>query len=80
MQQRAVGQQGLVVSALGLGTIVVADNSLRYLGTDHIDLLYQHLVVPEVPIEDVAGTAKRLRLPLRRGLAARLGIVRHHLG
>src|ERR1700733_13337824 len=58
----------------------VADHSLRYLGTDHIDLLYQHRVDPEVPIEDVAGTVKRLRPPLRRGLAARLGVVRHHLG
>ena len=38
----------------------VADNSLRYLGTDHIDLLYQHRVDPEVPIEDVAGTVRQL--------------------
>src|ERR1700683_4808939 len=38
----------------------VADNSLRYLGTDHIDLLYQHRVDPEVPIEDVAGTVGQL--------------------
>ncbi|GAA4985070.1 aldo/keto reductase [Yinghuangia aomiensis] len=38
----------------------VADNSLRYLGTDHIDVLYQHRVDPEVPIEDVAGTVKEL--------------------
>ncbi len=29
--------------------------SLKRLGTDHIDLLYQHRVDPEVPIEDVAG-------------------------
>jgi aryl-alcohol dehydrogenase-like predicted oxidoreductase len=38
----------------------VADNSLRYLGTDHIDLLYQHRVDPEVPIEDVADTVGQL--------------------
>ncbi|WP_093422209.1 aldo/keto reductase [Saccharopolyspora flava] len=38
----------------------VADNSLRYLGTDHIDVLYQHRVDPEVPIEDVAGTVGEL--------------------
>jgi aryl-alcohol dehydrogenase-like predicted oxidoreductase len=38
----------------------VTDNSLRYLGTDHIDVLYQHRVDPEVPIEDVAGTVKEL--------------------
>ncbi|WP_018629326.1 aldo/keto reductase [Niabella aurantiaca] len=34
----------------------VAENSLRYLNTDYIDLFYQHRVDPDVPIEDVAGT------------------------
>ena len=38
----------------------VAENSLRYLGTDHIDVLYQHRVDPDVPIEDVAGTVREL--------------------
>jgi aryl-alcohol dehydrogenase-like predicted oxidoreductase len=38
----------------------VADNSLRYLGTDRIDVFYQHRVDPEVPIEDVAGAVKEL--------------------
>ncbi|WP_112141087.1 aldo/keto reductase [Glycomyces dulcitolivorans] len=38
----------------------VADNSLRYLGTDHLDVLYQHRVDPDVPIEEVAGTVKEL--------------------
>jgi aryl-alcohol dehydrogenase-like predicted oxidoreductase len=32
------------------------ENSLRYLGVDHIDI-YQHRVDPNVQIEDVAGTA-----------------------
>jgi aryl-alcohol dehydrogenase-like predicted oxidoreductase len=32
------------------------EGSLRRLGTDYIDLLYQHRVDPEVPIEDVVGT------------------------
>ncbi|GAB3815957.1 aldo/keto reductase [Kribbella italica] len=36
------------------------DGSLRRLRTDHIDLLYQHRVDPEVPIEEVAGTVKEL--------------------
>jgi aryl-alcohol dehydrogenase-like predicted oxidoreductase len=36
------------------------DGSLLRLGTDHIDLLYQHRVDPQVPIEDVAGTVKDL--------------------
>ena len=38
----------------------VTENSLRYLQTDHIDVLYQHRVDPDVPIEDVAGAVKEL--------------------
>lgn len=38
----------------------VTENSLRNLGTDRIDILYQHRVDPNVPIEDVAGTVKDL--------------------
>ena len=38
----------------------VVDASLRRLRTDTIDLLYQHRVDPEVPIEDVAGIVKEL--------------------
>ncbi len=38
----------------------VAEASLRYLRTDHIDLFYQHRVDPNVPMEDVAGTVKQL--------------------
>jgi len=36
------------------------DGSLRRLGIDTIDLLYQHRVDPGTPIEDVAGTVKGL--------------------
>jgi len=36
------------------------EGSLKRLGTDHIDLLYQHRVDPAVPIEDVAGAVKAL--------------------
>ncbi|ENZ4844957.1 aldo/keto reductase [Klebsiella variicola] len=36
------------------------EGSLRRLKTDVIDLLYQHRVDPDVPIEDVAGTVKDL--------------------
>jgi aryl-alcohol dehydrogenase-like predicted oxidoreductase len=36
------------------------EGSLRRLRVDTIDLLYQHRVDPEVPIEDVAGTVKDL--------------------
>ena len=38
----------------------VTENSLRYLGVDEIDILYQHRVDPNVPIEDVAGTVRDL--------------------
>jgi aryl-alcohol dehydrogenase-like predicted oxidoreductase len=38
----------------------VADEALRRLRTDRIDLFYQHRVDPNVPMEDVAGTVKDL--------------------
>lgn len=39
---------------------VAVEGSLRRLKTDFIDLLYQHRVDPDVPIEDVAGMVKEL--------------------
>lgn len=36
------------------------EQSLRRLRTDYVDLLYQHRVDPNVPIEDVAGTVAEL--------------------
>ncbi len=38
----------------------VAEGSLKRLKVDSIDLLYQHRVDPDVPIEDVAGAVKDL--------------------
>jgi aryl-alcohol dehydrogenase-like predicted oxidoreductase len=38
----------------------VADASLKRLGVEVIDLLYQHRVDPNVPIEEVAGAVKEL--------------------
>ncbi|MBQ5265198.1 aldo/keto reductase [Klebsiella pneumoniae] len=38
----------------------VADESLKRLRTDHIDIFYQHRVDPTVPIEDVAGAVADL--------------------
>lgn len=38
----------------------VVEGSLKRLGTDCIDLYYQHRVDPKVPIEDVAGAVKDL--------------------
>jgi aryl-alcohol dehydrogenase-like predicted oxidoreductase len=49
----------------------VAEASLKRLGTDRIDLFYQHRPDPEVPIEDVAGTVKDL---IREGKVAHFGL------
>ena len=38
----------------------VTETSLRDLATDHIDVLYQHRVDPDVPIEEVAGAVREL--------------------
>jgi aryl-alcohol dehydrogenase-like predicted oxidoreductase len=40
---------------------LAVEGMLRRLRTDRIDLLYQHRVDPEVPIEDVAGAIKELK-------------------
>lgn len=39
---------------------IVVENMLKRLKTDRIDLLYQHRVDPQVPIEDVAGAVQDL--------------------
>jgi aryl-alcohol dehydrogenase-like predicted oxidoreductase len=49
----------------------VAEASLRRLKTDRIDLLYQHRVDPNVPIEDVAGAVKDL---IREGKVKQFGL------
>lgn len=49
----------------------VAEESLRRLRTDVIDLFYQHRVDPEVPIEDVAGTVAEL---IAEGKVRHLGL------
>src|SRR6187402_3185634 len=51
-------QAGLDSRPLHIREVVEA--SLRRLRTDRIDLLYQHRVDPDVPIEDVAGAVKAL--------------------
>lgn len=37
-----------------------AESSLRYLQSDHIDLFYQHISDPAVPVEEVAGVVGEL--------------------
>lgn len=50
---------------------IVVEQSLKRLKTDYIDLLYQHRVDPNVPIEDVAGTVKDL---IREGKVKHFGL------
>lgn len=47
------------------------DGSLRRLGVETIDLLYQHRVDPSVPIEDVAGVVRDL---IREGKVKHFGL------
>src|SRR5437016_1898485 len=49
----------------------VAEDSLKRLRTDVIDLFYQHRVDPNVPIEDVAGAVKEL---IQRGKVKHFGL------
>ena len=49
----------------------VVDGMLRRLRTDRIDLLYQHRVDPNVPIEDVAGVVKDL---IKQGKVLHFGL------
>jgi aryl-alcohol dehydrogenase-like predicted oxidoreductase len=49
----------------------VAEASLKRLKVETIDLLYQHRVDPNVPIEDVAGTVKDL---IREGKVKHFGV------
>ncbi|HEY6644258.1 aldo/keto reductase [Povalibacter sp.] len=49
----------------------VTEASLKRLRIETIDLLYQHRVDPEVPIEDVAGTVKEL---IREGKVKHFGL------
>jgi aryl-alcohol dehydrogenase-like predicted oxidoreductase len=59
----ADGKGGLNMSALDSRPAhikEVVEASLKRLKTDTIDLLYQHRVDPNVPIEDVAGAVKEL--------------------
>lgn len=49
----------------------VVEQSLKRLNTDVIDILYQHRVDPNVPMEDVAGTVKDL---IQEGKVKHLGL------
>ncbi|MRX09220.1 aldo/keto reductase [Pseudoduganella sp. FT25W] len=50
---------------------VAVEGSLRRLGTDYIDLLYQHRIDPKVPIEEVVGVMGEL---VKEGKVRYLGL------
>ncbi|GAA0570022.1 aldo/keto reductase [Paractinoplanes ferrugineus] len=50
---------------------IAVDGSLKRLGTDHIDLYYQHRVDPDTPIEDTMGVLADL---VRQGKIRHIGL------
>lgn len=56
---------------------LAVEGSLRRLRTDRIDLLYQHRVDPQIPIEDVAGAVQDL---MRQGKVLNWGLSEMGLG
>jgi aryl-alcohol dehydrogenase-like predicted oxidoreductase len=54
------GQTALGMDSTPATIRKVTEESLKRLRTDRIDLLYQHRVDPNVPMEEVAGTVKQL--------------------
>jgi aryl-alcohol dehydrogenase-like predicted oxidoreductase len=63
------GRDGLDSSPASIRTAV--EGSLRRLGTDHIDLYYQHRVDPNTPIEDTVGAMAEL---VTEGKVVHLGL------
>ena len=57
---QASGQRGEGFNSRPAHIRAVVEGSLKRLRSDRIDLLYQHRVDPNVPIEDVAGVVKDL--------------------
>jgi aryl-alcohol dehydrogenase-like predicted oxidoreductase len=60
IDSQGVQQQDPPLNSRPENIIKAVEGSLKRLETDYIDLLYQHRVDPNVPIEDVAGTVKVL--------------------
>lgn len=57
---QSTGEHGGGVNSKPTQIRSAVEGSLKRLRTDFIDLLYQHRVDPDVPMEDVAGTVKDL--------------------
>jgi aryl-alcohol dehydrogenase-like predicted oxidoreductase len=69
ISHRHGGRPGLDSSPASIRTAL--EGSLRRLGTDHIDLYYQHRVDPDVPIEETAGALAEL---VQAGKIAHIGL------
>lgn len=67
----ATGKRGPGVNSQPQQIRRVVEGSLKRLGVEAIDLLYQHRVDPAVPIEDVAGTVRDL---IREGKVKHFGL------
>lgn len=66
-----VSSQNRGVSSRPENVRAIVERSLKRLGVETIDLLYQHRVDPKVPIEDVAGVVRDL---IREGKAKAFGL------
>ena len=65
------GKRGAGVNSRPEHVKAAAEASLKRLGIETIDLLYQHRVDPQVPIEDVAGAVQDL---IREGKVRHFGL------
>jgi aryl-alcohol dehydrogenase-like predicted oxidoreductase len=54
------GRQGRVIDSSPANVRAAIEGSLKRLGTDRVDLYYQHRVDPNTPIEDTVGTLAEL--------------------
>ena len=54
------GTEGRVIDSSAMNVKAAVEGSLRRLGTDHIDLYYQHRVDQGTPIEETAGAVAEL--------------------
>ena len=60
-----------VIDSSAANVKVAVEGSLKRLGTDHIDLYYQHRVDPSIPIEETAGAVADL---ITEGKVLRFGL------
>jgi aryl-alcohol dehydrogenase-like predicted oxidoreductase len=62
---------GRVLDSSPANVLAAVEGSLKRLGTDHIDLYYQHRVDPKTPIEETVGALAKL---VREGKVRHIGL------